>query len=485
MKTRFASLSLAALGVVCAAQVASAQLIPVKTIPIAESEQFAFFPSSGRNTMSMLLADSLLDPFTNPAKGGYLARSQYFGAPSFFSVTDNAGGGTTFPMGGFWKRGNSFAGAALAYQQIDRVNELGSGFFGPEFVSLSSVAPGPLPQEQQAPKANRYAYAMFGRSLDSARFTIGASVLWSNLRSVDGTDLLYDGNLSLSQLGDAVDIRLGATRTLRGGRTIEAMVLRSRFATSHEVGFMELFWDPGSRATRTRARTELNGERSDVWGAHLEYEHPLDSGWRVGALATTNLIRHPRIPSYAITSGLGSIGRATAYNVGGGVGRVTSRTSFGVDAIYEPIVNESWIRDTVDNRFDFTNARLRGGVSRDFPMVTPGNAVRLQAGAEYHWINYRLRQDDHVNGVTRRQREHWLERSRSGGVSFITPGLQMHYLVTAKNGVGRPGVVSDNGSLATPDVISIAPWGGPTVAPMVLGSVSMTRHVFSISVPVR
>ena len=481
MKTRLASFGLAALGMLCATQGASAQLIAVKTIPIAESEQFSFFPSAGRNTMSMVLADSLLDPFTNPAKGSYLARSQYFGAPSFFSVTGNAGGGTTFPMGGFWKRGNSFAGVALAYQQIDRADEFNNGFFGPVALESSFV---PLPQEQP-PQNNRYAFAMFGRSLDSARFTFGGSVLWSNLRSVDGTDLFYDGNLSLSQLGDAVDIRLGATRTMRGGRTIEATLLRNRFATSHEIGFMDLFWDPATRTTQTRLRTERNGERTDVWGAHLEYEHPLDSGWRVGALATTNLIRHPRIPSYAITSGLGSEGRATAFNVGAGVGRVTKGTSLGVDVIYEPIVNKSWIKDTVDNRFRFHNAKLRGGLSHDFPMMTPGNAVRLQGGAEYHWINFRLRQDDQVNGAKRTQSERWLERGRSAGISFITPGLQMHYLVTARSGVGRPGVVSEDGMIFAADAISIAPWGGPVTAPVGLGSVSMTRHVFSIAVPVR
>ena len=479
MRTRVRGVGVAVLGIVCAAQSASAQLIPVKTIPIAESEQFAFFPSAGRNTMSLVLVDSLLDPFTNPAKGTYLQRSQYFGAPSFFSVSGNAGGGATFPMGGFWKRGASFGGVAVAFQQIDRVSE--AGFFGPVFDPGIGFTGAPEPASQ----SNRYAFAMFGHALDSGRVALGGSVLWSNLNSVDGTDMFYDGNQSLAQLGDAVDIRLGMTTTFRRGRTLEALLLRNRFATSHEVGFVDFFWDPGSRTTRTRLRTEQNADRSNVWGLHVEYEHPLDSGWRVGALATTNLIRHPRIPTYTVTSGLGSAGRATAFNLGGGVGRTTKRTAFGIDAIYEPIVNDSWIRDTVDNRFDFNNARLRGGVSRDFPMVTPGNIVRMQFGAEYHWINYRLRQNDHVNGVTRRQREHWLERGRSGGISFITPGLQMHYLVTTKSGVGRPGVVSPTELIFAPDAISVAPWGGPTVAPVGLGAVSVSRHVFSIAVPLR
>lgn len=481
MRTRVVGIGLTVLGMVCEARSAPAQLIAVKTIPVAESEQFAFFPSAGRNTMSMVLVDSLLDPFGNPAKGTYLQRSQYFGAPSFFSVTGNAGGGATFPMGGFWKRGSSFAGLAIALQQIDRVNE--ASFFGPTFSSFDGI-PGQAPPTPSS-HSNRYAFAMLGRTLDSGRVTLGGSVLWSNLNSVDGTDMFYDGNQSLKQLGDAVDIRLGVTSTFRGGRTVEAMLLGNRFATSHEVGFIDFFWDPATRQSRTRPRTERNAERNDTWGLHLEYEHPLDSGWRVGALATTNLIRHPRIPTYSITSGLGSTGRATAFNVGGGIGRITKRTAFGVDAIWEPIVNDSWIRDTVENHFDFNNARLRGGVSRDFAMLTPGNLVRLQLGAEYHWINYRLRQNDQVNGVTRRQRERWLESGRSGGVSFITPGMQMHYMVTTKDGVGRPGVVDPSEVRFVADAISIAPWGIPNTTPVGLGAVSVSRHVFSISVPIR
>ena len=480
MGTRFSRATLVAATAMCSAQAASAQLIPVKTIPVAQSEQFAFFPSQGRTAMSMVLVDSLMDPLNNPAKGALLGRSQYFGAPSFFSVTGNAGGGTTLPMGGLWKRGNSFAGLALAFQQIDRPVDNG-GFF-PVFDSGTGFASGPTEQPSQS---NRYAFAMFGHTLDSARLSFGGSVLWSNLRSVDGTDQFYDGNQSLSQLGDAVDIRLGLTRTFRGGRSLEAMLLRNRFATSHEVGFIDLFWDPASRTTRSRPRIETNAERSNVWGLHLEYEHPLDSGWRLGALATTNLISHPRIPSYAVTSGLGSKGRATAFNLGMGVGHTSKLMSFGLDAIYEPITNHSWIADTVDNRFRFNNARLRGGVSRDFPMLTPGNAVRMQFGAEYHWINYNLHQDDRVNSVMREQDHSWLERGRSGGVSFISPGLQLHYQVTTKRGVGRPGVIDTDDTFFAPDILSVAPWGGPNIAPVGLGAVSVSRHLFSISVPVR
>ena len=472
----------AGVGCICWAGNAQAQIISVKTIPIAESEQFAFLPASGRTTMSMVLVDSLRDPFDNPAKGSLLGRSQYFGAPSFFSVTGDAGGGTTFPMGGLWKRGSSFAGLAVAFQQIDRPNP--DAFFGPFFDPVTGVVT--ADPADQSSLSNRYAFAMFGHALDSGRVSFAGSVMWSSLNSLDGSDQFYDGNRSLTQLGDAVDLRFGVTKSMRDGRSFEAMLLRNHFAMSDEIGFVDLFWDPASRSTRPRPRTETNDARSDVWGLHLEYEQPLDSVWRVGALATTNLIQHPRIPNYALTSGLGSEGRATAFNFGLGLGRATKHTTFGIDAIYEPITNKSWIADTVDNRFRFHNMKLRGGVGRDFPMVTPGNFVRLHLGGDLHWINYRLRQDDHVNGVTQHRSARWLERGKNGGISYITSGLQMHYLVSSRNGVGRPGVVAENGSvLATPDVISLAPWGGPGITPVGLGSVSSTRHQFSISVPVR
>jgi hypothetical protein len=413
-----------------------------------------------------------------------LRRSQYFGAPSFFSVTGNAGGGTTFPGGALWKRGNSFAGMAVAFQQIDR--QQSNGFFGGFFGPLDDVAIGSptLRPQSSSSFSNRYAFAMLGHSVDSGRVAFAGSVLWSNLNSLDGSDQFYDGNQTLSQLGDAVDVRLGVTTAMRNGGSLEAMLLRNHFAMTDQVGFIDFFWDPATRTTRPQGRVETNDARSSVWGLHLEYEHPLDSGWRVGALATTNLIQHPRIPSYAITSGLGSRGDARAFNFGIGLGRVTKLASFGIDAIYEPIVNHSWITDTVDNRFRFHNGTLRGGVSRDFPLLTPGNYVRVQLGADLRWINYRLRQEDHLNATTQNRNEHWLERGRNGGVSFITSGLQVHYQVSMRNGVGRPGVVNDN-IMFGPDILAVSAWGGPTIAPVGLGSVSSIRHQFSISVPVR
>src|SRR6059058_3996753 len=55
-----------------------AQLISIKTVPIAQGDQFNLFPSlnQGMGGVAIGLPDTLLDPFRNPAKGGRLSRSQ-------------------------------------------------------------------------------------------------------------------------------------------------------------------------------------------------------------------------------------------------------------------------------------------------------------------------------------------------------------------------------------------------------------------------
>ena len=463
---------------------ASAQLIPVKTLPIAETEQFSFFPTAGRVGISMTLADTLLDPFRNPASGGRIARSQYFGAPSFFTVSENAGGGTTFPMGAFARRGSTFVGLAAAFQEIENTSQqqfLGGGGFSPFSSSVPAV---PFEGEQPRSHHNNYAFALLGRSFGAGGGTsIAVSALWSGLESLDGVDGFYFNNAALKQDGGLADLRIGITHDLGGGQSVEAILLRNRFDMTHDVGFIDFVWDPSLRQAVPRARTELNGEKTDVWGLHLEYERPIiDSTWRAGVLATTNVIKQPRIPFYELTSGMGTHGEATALNLGVGVGRTAGLLSFGLDAIYEPIRSHTWSPDSLDNRFRFHNARFRGGISRDFKMMVPGNLVRMHLNADYHWVNYWMDQRDEISSMDRTRRESWLERGRGGGVSFVTPSLQLHYQVQSRIGMGRPGVVS-NDQIAVLD-LSIAPWG-PVPVQTTLGNVSVTRHQFSVSVPVR
>src|SRR5687768_8332633 len=99
---------------------AAAQLIPIKTVPVAEGDQFGFFPSAnlGMAGVSIALNDTLLDPFSNPAKASRLRGTHFFGSPSFYSVSSSAGSGRTLPLGGFAQRGSSYAGVVLALQEV-------------------------------------------------------------------------------------------------------------------------------------------------------------------------------------------------------------------------------------------------------------------------------------------------------------------------------------------------------------------------------
>src|SRR5690349_5861401 len=99
---------------------AHAQVIAVKTAPIADGGQFAFLPSAnlGMGSLSIALPDSALDPFINPATGARVHGVHVFGAPTFFSVTRKAGGGLTLPLGVSMSSGPWFTQLLVAMQDI-------------------------------------------------------------------------------------------------------------------------------------------------------------------------------------------------------------------------------------------------------------------------------------------------------------------------------------------------------------------------------
>src|SRR5690242_9813782 len=100
---------------------APAQLISIKTVPIAQGDQFDIFPSqnAGMGGVSIAVADTLLDPFANPANGSRLIAGRIYGAPIFYNVSQGAGGGRTLPLAAFARSGAWFGGLSLAVQQVD------------------------------------------------------------------------------------------------------------------------------------------------------------------------------------------------------------------------------------------------------------------------------------------------------------------------------------------------------------------------------
>ena len=132
---------------------AHAQLIPIKTIPIAQGDQFQIFPTNnlGMGSVSIALADSLSDPFANPAMGTRIAGARFFSSPTLYSVSRNAGGGRSLPFAVLARRAAWYGGMALALQQVDPSRPpQPDGFFAidvavPNAVRPVVIDPSPIP----------------------------------------------------------------------------------------------------------------------------------------------------------------------------------------------------------------------------------------------------------------------------------------------------------------------------------------------------
>ena len=118
MSSRVVSLSVA---MFTAAEIAAAQVIPIQTVPLVPADQFDIFPSLGlaMGGVSIALADTLHDPFVNPATGARLRTAHLLGSPTFYGVSDDAGAGRTLPLALFTAARTWFGGLALAVQQLD------------------------------------------------------------------------------------------------------------------------------------------------------------------------------------------------------------------------------------------------------------------------------------------------------------------------------------------------------------------------------
>jgi len=498
--------TLSLLALLAVAPTAAAQLIAVKTIPIADGDQFSFFPSSnfGMAGVSIALPDSIHDPFVNPAKGGLgrIGRSSFFGAPTFFSVSRDAGGGSTLPVGVLARSGPTFAAIAVAIQSITDGRRASSFSLPPPPGILARDIPGDvLGGSGDDSHSNHYGFVMLGRTFAASKLAIGASGSWSELRAIDGVNLLYGDSRGVSQSGGLADVRLGMLKEWAGGQSLEALLLHHRVGMTHRVTYADLWWDPLQRQTIERPRLEQGRERTNTLGLHLQYERPLaDSGWRVGARFTANRLDHPNTPNYEIASIPSDRGRSSALNIGIGLARSQGATRVAVDAIYEPIWSHLWaVTDsaiatpsrgtinaggtTIDNRLRFSNALLRAGFSHDFTL-DESSALRLQLGVQARSIYYTLDQHDLTRGSTRGGDESWMEWTRGWGVTLRLPALEFRYLGRLTTGAERPGVAEPN-VFAVPDASSIAPFPGPPTGTTTMNNVRVTTHQLSVSLPIR
>ncbi|HEX4600223.1 MAG TPA: hypothetical protein VH116_02420 [Gemmatimonadales bacterium] len=494
------------------ARAAPAQVIAIRTVPIAQGDQFQIFPSAnlGMGSVSIALADTLLDPFVNPAMGARVGAARFYSAPTIYGISQGAGGGRTLPLATLAGAGPWFAGFALAVQQVDPGSPPAADnvVFNPPVVGVVVRPPLPTVAPKPSPYANRYAFAMLGRKLPGAGLALAASALWARLTGVDGVDLLYPGNSGLQQFGHALDLRVGLLKEWTGARSLEALALYDRFGMTDDVTYQDPFWDPATQQIALRSRLERNHDQTNTWGLHVGYTQPLGAaGWRIGWLATANGMTHPKLPEYELAN-VPVIprdpGRSSAYNLGIGLSKTRGPTTLGIDAIYEPIWSYTWADATApvvttvgatipvggktfENHFRFSNALLRMGVSRAMELQTLGRVVELQLGLIVRSVHYGLAQADNVQGASNALTEGWVEWTPTWGLSLRFPDLEIRYRGRVTKGTGRPGIqsVASVGFFTAGRDVALA-GGGILVAPsgpLSLQDVSTTTHQVSISLP--
>ncbi len=472
----------------------AAQLISLKTVPVAAGDQFLIFPSDNlaMGGVSIALDDVVHDPFVNPATGARSGEPYVFSAPTFYSVSNRAGSARTLPLGGRFNSSGWFGGIFAALQKLKRGEQF---FFGPVPVLEPVIAPNAL---RNRSATNKYAHMSIGRTFGDD-LSLGVSGYFSDLGAIDGVEHLYASASGVAQNGNMIDLRLGLSKTFDGDRRLEASVLHHRFEVRHDVMYVDwVIVDTTNWIWEPQARLEINRDHSRTWGAHVGYHQPVGTtGWRVGGTLTANRKSHPQIPNYEIMNIPRDPGHSNAYDIGFGLAKVTKQTAFGVDVIYEPATSETWAEaaapvettggdtipaggKTVENSFSFSNAFVSMGVSHDL------GPASFQLGLNVRAYDFHLDQWDNVDESFRRQDENWMEWVPSWGIRVPLADFELRYMGRVTTGTGRPGVAwtgvaADRATAAAEanDVL-VAPSG-----PLTLQDATVMTHQVSISIPIR
>ncbi len=425
--------------------ISSAQLISVKSVPVATVEQFLLVPSQnlGMGGVSIALDDPSLDPFVNPAKGGRIRGAYLFSAPVFGNITNNQGGVRTLPLGALLGSDRWFGGMNLAVQQLSAPSRN-------DFVSwgvASDIARNSSSLLADKNLNNLYAAGLIGTKLPGSGISLGASVFWAGLEAMPGVDFLYDRSSHIEQHGHIADFRLGLLRERPDQPSFEILLLHNRISMAHDIYYNSWFWEGDLDQTRT-------------WGLHVGSVMPLSNDdSRAGFIFTTNYKSHPKIPNYELMNIPRDPGNSWAFNVGAGISHATDSSAVAMDLVFEPIWSHTWADaaapvtttrgviipaggKTVENHFRFANWLVRLGLNGQ------GKTVGFQLGLQARLINYRLEQENFVadtpTGVARRsQKEFWAEWTPSIGLSLKFSSFQIRYTGRLTAGTGQPGVAPD------------------------------------------
>jgi hypothetical protein len=434
----------------------AAQLIPIKTVPVAAGNQFMIFPSDnpGLGGVSIALHDRSLDGFLNPAKGAHLSGGFVSGSPGFYDISGDNGGARTLPVSAAGRGDRWFGGGAAAFQELD-VGRSDDFRFDLEGSPLS-----------RSSATNLYVSGFGGLRATDTGLSLGVGAFWADLDGLDGVKLLYTPGATIDQTGHMLDVRVGLFQAWEDGGSGEAVLVHNRFEMTHRIA--QQFWwgvpelvdpvmppiDPLPRPQPPPPRVER--DETNTWGVHLGYERPVGTaGWHLGGILTGNWKSHPKIPNYDIMNIPRDPGNSWAYNLGLGVAHTSGPTTFGADVIYEPIWSDTWVEAetpvrtargrtiavgerTLENDFRFDNWVLRTGVGRQEARWG------AQLGLQVRSYSYELDQMDLIAGTFRQQDESWLEWTPTWAVMARFDDLRVQYAGSLNSGAGRPGAgVSD------------------------------------------
>jgi hypothetical protein len=476
-----------------------AQAIPLRTVPVASGDQFLLLPSSTTSMGGVHVAvdDSLGDAWSNPAKGALLSGSAFLGSPTFYSISEQGGGGRSFPVAGVASGSGWFGGMALAIQEIENLETRSPWANVAWDVCCWGCCGGQEPTLGDRYGRNVYAQAFTGRRLGGG-WSLGVGGSIARLGAMDGVDLLYAGSERIDESGRVSDVRVGAFHG-EGRDRLSLVAFHSRLAMKHEVTWNEWVWDPSMTIGSFQQRVEVNEDQTRTWGGRLEWDRALSApGWRVGASGTLNYKDHPKIPNYRIQNIPRDPGTTWAYEGAFGAAHTDGPTSYAVEVALQPIWSETWQEaDAVDaaasggrlgvgdrsieNDFFFTNAILRTGFSHDL------GSLGLQAGVEVRAYAYQLEQVDHVRSTYREETEEWTEWTPTFGAVVPLEALELRYALRVTTGTGRPGT-----AWTGPALESLSAGGLPQAdfliaaeGPLTLQDVRVTTHQLSVRIPIR
>lgn len=505
---RFLAFILMAAPVVIPGLPAAAQLIPIKTVPVASGDQFLLFPSTNlaMGGVGLALPDTLGDPFSNPATGSRIRESVFFGSPTFYGISDRNGSGRSLPIGALFSGTRWFGGGALALQELKGADRDRAG---PAFLDVApwSSWGWPLPDPGQdlseASARNLYAFGLVGVRIPEQGLSIGISGSYSDLGAVDGVELLYAQAQQIHQSGYASDLRIGILKEWEDGRALEFILLKNRVRMRHDVTYLNIIWEPippdEFARPQWQTRSEKNLDHTDTWGVHLAYRRPINpNGWDIGWALTANRKDHPKIPNYEIQNIPRDPGNTRAYALGVGIAKTGRPARFAADLFLEPIRSETWAdaasdttdvngklipvgEKTMENEFLFTNALIRTGASWEYERAT------FRAGLQVRSISYELDQFDRIQVTRRNQDESWMEWTPSIGASVELSGVSLSWVTRFTAGTGRPGtrwtatrMDEATGAVPLSNEFLVAPAG-----PLTLQDARVTTHQLSIVIPMR